>query len=229
MKNKSLTNDELKENLEKLDKMVELLREKNLIRIELHKKAMDDGLIVPGTFAVMPAMLPQHIKGMFKEAISALRGNANNASSGLSAFKKAVDLKIFVEQKAIPLFAPEYYLDPATGKVEMTLNPKTGRLRVFERPLRADTAQGPRTALASSEILPAGTQFWLTLNLLDPTLYDIVAECLDYKEYGGMLQYRSAGYGSFVWSPCDEYGNVIDEMPKAPKFAKKKSKKDEDA
>ena len=73
------------------------------------------------------------------------------------------------------------------------------KMTVFERPLRAQTAQGERVALSASESIPAGAQIEFTIGLLDAKLEDVVREWLDYGELSGFGQWHSSGKGRFTW------------------------------
>jgi hypothetical protein len=68
-----------------------------------------------------------------------------------------------------------------------------------ERPLRAQTAQGERVALASSETVPAGCTLEFTVIALREDLLDYVEEWLDYGGLRGFGQWRNSGKGCFTW------------------------------
>ena len=71
---------------------------------------------------------------------------------------------------------------------------------VLERPLRAQTMQGPRVTLARSDYVCEGTEIDFTLLLL-PNNKDITEEILEsileYGQYQGLGQFRNGGYGRF--------------------------------
>jgi len=124
-------------------------------------------------------------KGFFKDACSALRRVPKTHSKKLTAYKRVIDGLIFPEPRKIHLALPK-------GK----------ELSVLERPLRAQTAQGERIALAKSDIAPIGTSMEFDLLLLDENLKAIVLEWLDYGRLKGLGQWRNAGYGRFTyWLP----------------------------
>lgn len=70
---------------------------------------------------------------------------------------------------------------------------------VLERPLRAQTAQGPRVALTRSDYVEAGAVIRFKLEVLD--VAGITEGCLkDVLSYGsrlGLGQWRSGSYGTF--------------------------------
>ena len=101
-------------------------------------------------------------------------------SSKLKAYKKVIDGLVFVGPRSIKL-------NPA------------GEIGVCQRPLRANTMQGERVALASSEELPAGTTADFEIILLDESLEAVVREWLDYGALRGIGQWRNSGKGRFSY------------------------------
>ena len=147
-----------------------------------------------------PIVYDYQIKGFFKDACSMLsrvggkgedgKKRKVNESSRLTAFKKVIDGLIFVAPKMIPL--------QFDGEVE-----------ICERPLRAQTMQGERVALASSESVPAGATMEFEINCLAEENMAAVREWLDYGRLRGIGQWRNSGKGRFTWEELDEDGNVI--------------------
>lgn len=131
-----------------------------------------------------PFLWDYQIKGFFKDSCSALQrckgSEVAKESCKLKAFKKVIDGCIFVEPRKIPIQL-------------------SGEMGVLERPLRAATAQGERISLASSETVPAGSTIEATIVMLSEDHEALVREWLDYGRFRGLLQWRSAGFGSFVW------------------------------
>jgi hypothetical protein len=72
---------------------------------------------------------------------------------------------------------------------------------ICERPLRAQTMQGPRVSLARSEVISAGTSFEIEIRLLPnaPITEPMIRECLDYGQFKGIGQWRNSGKGRFTW------------------------------
>ena len=129
-----------------------------------------------------PIMLDYQVKGFFKDSCGFLRRVKGTKSSKVTAYKKVIDGTIFIEPREIALKLP------------------VGReCGVCERPLRAQTAQGERVALASSETVPAGTQIDFDVLLLNATDEGLVREWLDYGCLHGLLQWRNSGKGRFAW------------------------------
>lgn len=136
------------------------------------------------------------------------------ASAKVTNYKKVVDLGFFCVQRRIPILVAPTFLDDMGNEIE-TYNTdplRAGKLPVFTRPLRTDGIQ-PRVCISASEFVPAGSEFYLTFKLLDPKMKQILLEILDYSAKVGMLQWRSSGKGTFIWTPADAQGHPIDEIP----------------
>lgn len=128
-----------------------------------------------------PLLMDYHLKGFFKEAWRALKSVPLSESKDLKAGIAAIDRYVFIEPRFV------------------TLHP-AGAEGIMERPLRAQTMQGPRVALASSEKLPTGTWFDAKITVLAPQIVTeaLLREWLGYGEFLGLGQWRSGGYGRFT-------------------------------
>ena len=129
-----------------------------------------------------PFLYDYQIKGFFKDACSMLNRIPGTRSKELKAFKKIIDGLIFPCPRKIFLHLPD---GEAIGNCQ--------------RPLRAQTAQGERIALANSESVPIGTTLGCEIKLLKPDLIDAVREWLDYGALRGLGQWRNSGMGRFSW------------------------------
>ena len=142
-----------------------------------------------------PCLWDYQIRGFFKGScggIQKAKGRKTKLKSqDLKAYKKVIDNNIFVFPRQIPLNLPE----GQTIETAMTVN---------QRPLRAQTAQGERVALASSEQLPAGTWFDVTIGLLDATHEAVVMEWLEFGKLNGIGQWRNASYGRFDYEVLND-------------------------
>ena len=127
-----------------------------------------------------PILWDYMFKGFFKDACSALRRVKGTKSSKLTAYKKIVDGLIFV--------SPRQVLIDLGGDLTFT-----------ERPLRAQTAQGERIALARSETAPAGSKLVIGILILDEKYTELVIEWLDYGRLKGLGQWRNSGCGRFTY------------------------------
>lgn len=143
---------------------------------EVFEKAMTVFPKVNGS----PIMWDYQWKGFFKDTCSSLRKVTGTESSKIKAFKKEIDGLIFVEPRAIPI----------------TFD---GEMGVCQRPLRGQTPQGERIALASSESIPAGATMEFTITCMLDNQEAAVREWLDYGKWRGIGQWRNSGKGRFTW------------------------------
>ena len=140
-----------------------------------------------------PILWNYQIKGFFKESCAMLQRmkgeKCSKYSCGLKAYKKIIDGTIEPHDgdygRQFPLILPE--------------GAEVGNL---QRPLRAQTAQGERIALASSELVPEGTtcEFWIET---PDEFVNAVNEWLKYGRKHGLNQWRNAGFGRFTFETLD--------------------------
>jgi hypothetical protein len=133
-----------------------------------------------------PILYDYQIRGFIKEAIGATVefGPITIGKTKVSkwTYKRFVDNFIFVTPRELPLVLPK-------GK----------KLGTCTRPLRADTLQGPRIALAHSEAAPEGTIVEFEVSCDHPKLEEMVIKALDYGSKKGIGQWRNSGKGRFTW------------------------------
>lgn len=149
-----------------------------------------------------PCLFDYQVRGFFKEAAGFLNQTLPTKAGGgklgkLSAHKKKVDGLIFVTPRMIVL----------DGKMNASC----------QRPLRAQTAQGERIALANSEAMAAGTTAEFEIHCLVDELEEYVREWLNYGAWHGLGQWRNSGKGAYLWDELDEKGDVIGGNNKARK------------
>lgn len=138
----------------------------------------------PKTEDGIPFIYDYWIRGFFKSACSALRGIKGTISSGVKAYKKKVDLGIFIKDR-------KNIIENFTKITEC------------QRPLRCQTMQGERVSIAISEEIPAGATVMFTVQCLDDKDIDLVKEWLDYGQYNGLGQWRNSGHGKFSWEEIE--------------------------
>ena len=141
-----------------------------------------------------PFLYDYQIKGFFKDACSMLSrcgGKDSNGkkaevneSSKIKAYKKIIDGLIFVNPRRIP-----FIFD--------------GQIGSCQRPLRAQTAQGERIAIANSETVPAGAYIDVEIVLLNSEYDAAVIEWLDYGALRGIGCWRNASKGRFEYQLID--------------------------
>jgi hypothetical protein len=128
-----------------------------------------------------PILWDYQIKGFFKDACSMLRRVKGTKSASLQAYKKVVDGLFFPTPRQIPINV-------------------AGELTFTERPLRGQTAQGERIALARSETAPAGSSIEVDIVCLEPSIEKkYLKEWLDYGALRGLGQWRNSGCGRFTY------------------------------
>jgi hypothetical protein len=132
-----------------------------------------------------PILFDYQFKGFLKEVVGILleteptKLTVGKSSLSKWTYKKLVDNYVMVSPRKIRL-AP-------VGEVCV-------------RPLRADTMRGERIALASSETVPAGTQFEVIIETFMPAFDPLIRRCLDYGRFKGLGQWRNSGKGRFEWT-----------------------------
>lgn len=161
-------------------------------------EALGVGEVVEKSMTVFPRMIidgnsvpfvwDYQVKGFFKDTCGALRRASGSLSSKVTAFKKEIDGGIFVKERKIPFN-------------------NYGQVGECQRPLRGQTAQGERIALAHSETVQAGSYVDLTIQWLPSKKYDwreIITEWLDYGQLRGFGQWRNSGKGRFTWELIED-------------------------
>lgn len=117
-------------------------------------------------------------KGFLKDAFSSLKKIPGSECGKIKAYKKEIDGLIFVFPRKIPF----------------DLN---GEMNICQRPLRAQTAQGERVTLTSSEAIPEGSSMIFEIKCLLDSHIPAVIEALDYGMLRGFGQWRNSGKGRF--------------------------------
>lgn len=149
-----------------------------------------------------PFFYDYQIKGFFKDTCKMLskltkkdpdtgkKGKAVNESSKITAYKSVIDGLVFVTPRKIPI------------KFD-------GEIDICQRPLRAQTMQGERIALASSEEIPAGAEVEFQVVCMSDDHVKAVLEWLDYGYFRGLGQWRNSSKGRFCFEAFDEDGNKL--------------------
>jgi len=138
-----------------------------------------------------PCLRNNHIKGFFKSACEALRSDKSTLSSKITAYKKAIDKQVFV------------FSDSSNKANRFIPIQNYGEIKSCQRPLRAQTAQGERVALADSEEIDAGAYIEFDVEVLrndkKPLTTELIEEWLEYAQYNGIGQWRNSGHGAAVY------------------------------
>ena len=135
-----------------------------------------------------PILWDYQIKGFFKDACGVLRKVKGTKSSKIKAYKKEIDGLIFVQTAE--------------------------ELTNCQRPLRAQTAQGERNSLASSEEIAAGAVLEFSVLVMADELVPAVKEWLSYGKLRGLGQWRNSGKGRFLCEILEEraaeFSDILD-------------------
>jgi hypothetical protein len=140
--------------------------------------------VFPRTDDGKPFLYDYQIKGFFKDTCGMLKKVPGTKSSKVKAFKKEIDGLIFPMERQIVF--------------------ENAELDVCQRPLRAQTMQGERVALAMSEEIKAGCSVTFSIKYFLPEQGDLIREWLDYGAFRGIGQWRNSGKGRFVWEEVKE-------------------------
>lgn len=128
--------------------------------------------------------LGYQMKGYLKEATKHEKRYQDSICKKWTAHNAKIDGCIFIRPRFIPF--------------ELT-----GDITVLQRPLRAQTPQGERVALAASEEVPAGSTQEFVIAMANSEFEKYVRRDLDCGEDHGTGQWRNSGHGRFLWEELD--------------------------
>lgn len=157
-----------------------LKREEEVAAIGIEEVVEKGMTIFPRNANGKPIFWDYQIKGFFKDACGMLARVTGTTSNKLKAYKKIIDGLIFVLPR----------------QIEITTTEEIGKC---ERPLRAQTAQGERIALAISESIKPGATIEFDITVLSDDHEKAVIEWLDYGILRGLGQWRNSGKGRFTY------------------------------
>lgn len=188
---------------------------------DLEEKGWTGFLTLTGEIGGPPALSAHMFKGAFKEICTAMRRGDANSSAGsvsrkLRAHKKQIDQLVWVRPRFVPLLLPEgrdRYLLTVRKTADSDGEERESEFDISERPLRAQTAQGERVALARSDACPAGTQMLVNIQVRGGSIMPAhIMEWFEFLEGFGMGQWRGSGqFGNMTYSDVTD---VIAENPK---------------
>lgn len=165
-------------------------REEEIAAIGVDGEIEKSMTVFPRNDEGKPILFDYQVRGYFKESCGFLRKVKDSASSKVKAYKKTIDGLVFIKPRMIPF---EF----------------EGDIGGCQRPLRGQTAQGERIALANSETIPIGATCEFEVHCFCKEDMTLVREWLDYGEWHGLGQWRNSGKGKFVWEELDDNGKVI--------------------
>ena len=177
----------------------------------LHEVDTSDMKIVDN----VPFYYNYQIRGFFKDSCGLLSKAEETDENGkklgatesakIKAYKKVIDGGIFVFPRRIAIDIPHgYFADD--GVTYVTSRDENGNLRVLSRPIRISGATGERTAIASSEVIPAGSRIKFTIGMTSLKFKPAVIEWLNYACVHGISGWRNSGLGICRWREIkDDY------------------------
>lgn len=162
-------------------------REEEIAAIGVDGEIEKGMTVFPRNADGIPILWTYQVKGFFKSACAAMNKLPKTESSKIKAYKKHIDLRIFVFADAD---------DPSSRELPIIFD---GEIGDCQRPLRAQTMQGERIAIAHSEMIPAGAKITFDILMLSDDDEELVSEWLDYGRFNGLGQWRNSGKGAFTW------------------------------
>ncbi len=159
-------------------------------------------------FQKMPFFWNYQIRGMFKDSCGLLSRASYGESAGLKAYKKVIDGGVFVFPRRLAIKTSPYYI---TDEGDFIPCDPTA-LQVLQRPLRIQDQKGERTAIAASEVIPAGSRIKFGVAVTDTKFMSCVYEWLNYGSEHGLGAWRNSGKGIFRWRELnDDWTPMTDE------------------
>ena len=109
----------------------------------------------------------------------------------MTSYKKEIDTKIFV------------FADASNRANRFIPIQNYGEIGSCQRPLRAQTMQGERVAIADSEEIQAGAFVEFDVVMMahekKPIGPELIEEWLEFGAFNGLGQWRNAGHGAFTY------------------------------
>ena len=124
-----------------------------------------------------PFLWDYQVKGFFKDAQGMLN-RVGDKNIAMKAYKKFIDGIIFPQPRKIFI--------AVAGEITFT-----------QRPLRAPTPKGERSALARSETIPAGSSIEFAVLSLRDGMEKVLKAWFEYGQLRGLGQWRNSGMGRF--------------------------------
>lgn len=164
-----------------------------MVDVYMDRKAQPN----PDELIELPFLYNYQFRGLMKDACGLLSRAKNNESADMKAYKKVIDGNIFVFPRHIAFTVPDQFIDDVG--YEQTSRTPDGRLNINQRQLRISGPTGERTAISSSEFIPAGSKCKLRIGLTSKMWIPAVKEWLNYGQVRGIGQWRNSGSGLFRW------------------------------
>lgn len=166
--------------------------------------------IIDGQLFVEPRLIRLELPEYVEEPIVVVRPNPNyveltEAEQITLGYGMAQEKDGFPDMSDAEVIA--YYSLRAKAECPKTVKKKLGTVKmpakigVLERPLRGQTPQGERVALAKSETVPAGTrlEFDVIVQDVEAVTTEVLEEWFSYGQRRGLGQWRNGGWGAFTY------------------------------
>jgi len=155
-------------------------------------------------------LMDYHIKGFMKEA-----GNVLKDQLQITGMRAKLDNLAFIKPRRI-------YFHRMNGDLVTEYDD------IKERSLRCNTAQGPRTSLAASELIKAPVYLEFELWLLDNDKdvdWEGLFWLLEYGQLKGLGQWRNGGWGAFEFKDITPPEMVEEQQAEQDKWAQVKAER----
>lgn len=156
----------------------------------------------------VPYYYNYQVRGFFKDSCGLLTRAEETDENGkkigatesakLKAYKKVIDGCIFVFPRRIAIEIPEFSIAD-DGITVVPSRDENGNLPTLSRSLRTSGPSGERTAIASSEVIPAGSRMRFTIGMTSLKFKPAVIEWLNYAVVHGISGWRNSGLGICRW------------------------------
>lgn len=152
----------------------------------------------------MPCIGDHMIKGFLKaagEAICRAKQTKKKAKDGVEAEGKATGFLGTISGTSAIINQHLTVAEQFISFDKDVVKDPDGNVVYLQRSLRANTAQGPRVALAKSEVVPAGAKISFTLKVMKGSALDEAGlkALFEVGEITGIGQWRNASYGQFTF------------------------------
>lgn len=159
----------------------------------------------------LPYYYDYQIRGMFKDSCGLLARGNYGKSAGLKAYKKVIDGGIFISPRRIAIEMPEFWYEYDNSGSLVKHKSDPANLAFLSRPLLTSGPSGTNTAIARSEIIPAGSRIKFCIEYVDPSMKETIIEWLNYGTQHGLGAWRNSGRGSFVWREINPDYSYIED------------------
>lgn len=170
------------------------------------------------------------VRGFLSAAAQAEKTYGPAGKSQIKQLNDKVKKYLFVHEKRVRINEIETPEDEEDFDHELVRKGADGR-PVCERPLRAQTALGPRVTVTRSDVVLAGATLEFHLKVMDGGGFTkaVVESLLQYGEMSGLAQWRSGGFGQFTVVELETVDELPERVKKQPMSLRKAQRLAEEA